>query len=84
MSIKKCETVKQRIAVTFLTIFHATFLATLLTTFLANCVGMRHDIATLPVFRSVPEILETQRVRSWRLKEWEPRNIPRRMCKPEA
>ena len=51
---------------------------------LAECVGLKHDIATLPVLRSVPEILETQRVRSWRLKEWEPRNIPRRMCRPEA
>ena len=29
-------------------------------------------------FRShLAEILETQRVRSWRLKEWDPRNIPR-------
>ena len=41
-------------------------------------------IATLPVLRSVPEILETERVSSWRLKESEPRDIPRKLCKPEA
>ena len=66
---------------------HATFHAT----FLAECAGLKHDIVTVPVLRSGPcvaEILETQRMRSWRLKEWEPRNIPRnmprRMCRPGA
>ena len=62
MSIKKCETVKQRIAVTFLSAFLTTFLATFLATFLetylatflAECVGLNHDIATVPVLRSVP------------------------------
>ena len=61
MSIKKCETVKQRIAVTFLAAFLttflatflATFLSTFLTTFLAECVGLKHDIATVPVLKCV-------------------------------